>query len=76
MQQSRKIRSNRKCSREIQITIKSNTHKEEKLLPNYARRKKSYGWKKSGIIEETREEKHERMFKVVKKKGKMNISQN
>jgi hypothetical protein len=66
MQQSRKIRSNRKCSREIQITIKSSTHKEEKLLPNYARRKNSYGWKKSGIIEETREEKHERMFfKVV-----------
>jgi hypothetical protein len=39
------------------------------LLPNYARRKNGYGWKMSGIMEETREEKHERMFcKAVKKR--------
>jgi len=54
MPQSRKI-SDRKCSREIQDTIKSSIHEVEKLLPNYARRKNGYGWKMSGIMEETRE---------------------
>jgi hypothetical protein len=46
MPQSRKIRSDIKCSRGIQDTIKSSTHEVEKLLPNYARRKNGYGWKK------------------------------
>jgi hypothetical protein len=46
MPQSRKIRSERKCSKEIQDTIKSSTHKIEKLLPNCARRNNGYGWKK------------------------------
>ena len=61
----------RKYSREIQDTIKSSTHEVGKLLPNYARRNNGYGWEKSGIMEETWEEKHKRMFlKAVKKREK------
>lgn len=55
----------------MQDTIKSSTHKVEKMLPTTPE-ENGYGWKKKvGITEETREQKQERMFfKAVKEKEK------